>query len=106
MFHNVIMKKFLLFFHEVRIELTVFALPFAFLSLVLVEDGIPKLETFIWITLAMIGIRNFGMGINRVIDYTIDAKNPRTSKRALVTGSIRKWEIIPIVETFQVIQSF
>ena len=69
---KVIMKKFLLFFREVRIELTVFALPFAFLSLILVEDGLPKLETFIWITMAMIGIRNFGMGINRVIDYTIN----------------------------------
>ena len=90
---KVIMKKFLLFFREVRIELTVFALPFAFLSLILVEDGLPKLETFIWITMAMIGIRNFGMGINRVIEYTIDTKNPRTSNRALVTGSIRKWEM-------------
>jgi len=90
---NIVIRKFLLFFHEVRIELTIFALPFAYLSLILVENGLPNLQTFIWITLAMIGIRNFGMGINRVIDYAIDAKNPRTSNRALVNGSIRKWEM-------------
>ena len=81
------------FSEEVRLEQSIFALPIAYATLLLAEGGLPSLADFLWITLAMVGIRNFGMAINRVVDRAIDARNPRTAGRALVSGHIRGWEM-------------
>ena len=81
------------FTQEVRLEQSVFALPIAYATLLLAEGGLPSLSDFLWITLAMVGIRNFGMAINRVVDRAIDARNPRTAGRGLVSGRIRGWEM-------------
>ena len=86
-------EKARLFVGEVRLEQTVFALPFALLTLFVVERGVPSWGHLLWVTLAMAGIRNFGMAINRVIDAGIDSRNPRTAGRALVSGRIRRWEM-------------
>ena len=69
-------RKAVLFSESIRIEQTVFALPFAYLTLFLAEGGVPGAANFVWITLAMAGARTFGMAANRLIDAEIDARNP------------------------------
>jgi 4-hydroxybenzoate polyprenyltransferase len=74
------------FLRLVAIEHSVFALPFAYLS-ALVAGG--SFRDFVLITIAMVGARTFAMAANRIIDRHIDARNPRTAKRELVTGSVK-----------------
>lgn len=73
-------------FEMIKIEHTLFALPFAFLGAVLAANGLPSLRQIIWITAAMVGARSTGMAFNRLADRQIDARNPRTSNRALPAG--------------------
>ena len=77
------LKKLLVFLEMIKFEHTVFALPFAYIAALLTKEGIPSFYHFIWITLAMVGARTAAMSLNRLIDRHIDAKNPRTSGRAL-----------------------
>jgi 4-hydroxybenzoate polyprenyltransferase len=73
------------FLRLVAIEHSVFALPFAYLSAVIA--GANWWQLFL-ITVAMVGARTFAMAANRIIDRHIDARNPRTAKRELVTGTV------------------
>jgi 4-hydroxybenzoate polyprenyltransferase len=70
----------------VRLEHTVFALPFAYVGALLAVDGWPGLSAMGWITLAMVGARTLAMGLNRLVDAEIDARNPRTATRELPAG--------------------
>ena len=70
----------------IKIEHTLFALPFAFLGAVLAANGLPTLRQLIWIIVAMVGARSTAMAFNRLADREFDAKNPRTSMRALPAG--------------------
>src|SRR5437763_8232858 len=72
----------------IKIEHTLFALPFAFLGAVLAANGLPTVRQIIWITLAMIGARSCAMAFNRIADREIDARNPRTQMRALPSGAL------------------
>ena len=69
----------------VKFEHTLFALPFAYLGAILAKEGIPSAQQWLWITLAMVGARTAGMGLNRIIDRKLDALNPRTRNRPLQT---------------------
>jgi len=70
----------------IKIEHTLFALPFAFLGAVLAANGLPSGKQLIWITAAMVGARSTAMAFNRIADREYDARNPRTSNRALPAG--------------------
>lgn len=70
----------------IKIEHTLFALPFAFLGAVLAANGLPTLKQLIWIVVAMVGARSTAMAFNRLADREFDARNPRTSMRALPAG--------------------
>jgi 4-hydroxybenzoate polyprenyltransferase len=70
----------------IKIEHTLFALPFAFLGAVLAARGIPTAWQILWITLAMVGARSTAMAFNRIADRDIDARNPRTKTRAIPAG--------------------
>jgi 4-hydroxybenzoate polyprenyltransferase len=72
----------------IKIEHTLFALPFAFLGAVLAARGLPSGGQILWIIVAMIGARSAAMAFNRLIDRGIDAANPRTRMRALPAGSL------------------
>jgi 4-hydroxybenzoate polyprenyltransferase len=78
------------FFETIKVEHTVFALPFAYLTLFLVSGGWPAASDFWWITLAMVTGRTFGMAANRLIDAEIDARNPRTATRAIPAGRLTR----------------
>ena len=70
----------------IKIEHTLFALPFALLGAVLAANGLPTLRQFLWIIVAMVGARSAAMAFNRIADVSYDAKNPRTASRALPAG--------------------
>jgi 4-hydroxybenzoate polyprenyltransferase len=70
----------------IKIEHTLFALPFAFLGAILAAGGIPTLWQLSWIVVAMVGARSAAMAFNRIADRQYDARNPRTAMRALPAG--------------------
>ena len=65
---------------------TIFALPFAFLGMILGAGGLPTPRQLLWITVAMVGARTAAMAFNRIADRRIDAANPRTMGRPLPSG--------------------
>jgi 4-hydroxybenzoate polyprenyltransferase len=77
-----------LFLREIRIEHTLFALPFAYVGAVLGARGLPSWQALLWITLAVVGARTAAMAANRYFDRAIDAKNPRTARRAVASGAL------------------
>ncbi|WP_330464417.1 menaquinone biosynthesis prenyltransferase MqnP [Micromonospora zamorensis] len=79
------------FLKLVAIEHSVFALPFAYLSALSamqVNGGRVRWWDLLLITVAMVGARTFAMAANRILDRRIDARNPRTAGRELVTGAV------------------
>src|SRR5687768_10492689 len=78
----------------VKIEHTVFALPFAYVGAFLAVDGVPSGRDLLWITVAMLGARSLAMALNRLIDAEIDARNPRTAGRELPRGALSRPEVI------------
>ncbi len=82
------MKFVALFMREIRIEHTLFALPFAYVGAILAARGLPSPAALVWITLAVLGARTAAMAANRFLDREIDARNPRTARRALASGAL------------------
>src|SRR5260221_158474 len=72
----------------IKIEHTLFALPFAFLGAVLAARGFPAAMQVLWITVAMVGARSTAMAFNRFADKDYDARNPRTRMRAIPSGAL------------------
>ena len=72
----------------VKIEHTIFALPFAYVGAFLAVGGTPSAHDLLWITFAMIGARSLAMALNRLVDAGIDARNPRTAGRELPSGQL------------------
>ncbi|MEZ5312927.1 MAG: UbiA-like polyprenyltransferase [Thermoanaerobaculia bacterium] len=72
----------------IKFEHTLFALPFAFLGMILAAGGWPAWSTIGWIVAAMVGARSAAMGWNRLVDRELDAANPRTRSRALPAGRV------------------
>jgi 4-hydroxybenzoate polyprenyltransferase len=70
----------------VKIEHTLFALPFAYVGAFLAADGVPSAHDLLWVTAAMVGARSLAMALNRLIDARIDALNPRTATREIPAG--------------------
>ena len=88
-----VFRKLKIFLEMIRFEHTVFALPFAYVGALLVHRAVPALSDLGWLTLAMVGARTAAMSLNRIIDRDIDAKNPRTSGRALPRGLLSVAEV-------------
>jgi 4-hydroxybenzoate polyprenyltransferase len=76
------------FLRLVMIEHSVFALPFAYISALTAMFPDVSWSDLVLITVAMVAARTFAMAANRVIDREIDARNPRTAHRELVTGAV------------------
>ena len=76
-------KKIKIIFTDIKIEHTIFALPFAVMSAFLASECMPGLGKLIWILIAMFGARNGAMAFNRIVDSKLDGLNPRTKDRAL-----------------------
>lgn len=85
----------------IKIEHTLFALPFAFLGALLAANGVPTLRQLVLICVAMVGARSAAMAFNRLVDRDYDAKNPRTSTRAIPAGLLS----VPFVIGFTIISA-
>ena len=82
-------KKINNYLEFIQFKHTVFALPFALCSYILVSVKIGfQISELVLILLALVSARIFGMSINRIFDVNIDKKNPRTLNRGLISGSI------------------
>lgn len=86
------LKKISSLLEMIKFKHTVFALPFALMGAFLAAGGVPGVTTFLWVVLAMGGARTCAMGFNRIVDVRFDRKNPRTSERALASGTVKMWE--------------
>ena len=81
------------FLEAIKFEHTIFALPFAYVAMVLAAGGRPGWRVVLWVTLAMVGGRTLAMSTNRLVDRAIDARNPRTAGRHLPRGLLTPWEV-------------
>ena len=72
----------------VKVEHSVFALPFAYIGLFVAARGWPGWRAFLLLTVAMVAMRSFAMAVNRLADLPYDRVNPRTRGRELVTGEV------------------
>jgi 4-hydroxybenzoate polyprenyltransferase len=88
--NNGLIRKISVFMEMIKFSHTVFALPFALTGALLAARGLPGGLQLFWICLAMVGARTAAMGLNRLIDADIDARNPRTAGRAIPAGLIGK----------------
>lgn len=74
----------------IKIEHSIFALPYAWAGAVMAARGVPPIPALIFLTVAMVAVRSFAMAFNRLADMPYDIKNPRTSGRPLASGAIGK----------------
>jgi 4-hydroxybenzoate polyprenyltransferase len=96
-----VIRKIRIFLEMIKFEHTIFALPFAFVGTILgavtEESRLPSWAEIGWVLVAMVGARSAAMGLNRLIDKAIDAKNPRTALRALPAGLLKSGEVLVFI---------
>ena len=80
----------------VKLEHTVFALPFAYVGALLAWGDVPRARDLVWITAAMVGARTLAMALNRLIDAGVDARNPRTGGRELPAGLLSVRQVLAL----------
>ena len=78
----------------VRLEHSLFALPYAVVGALLAADGLPSIVDLLWVGVAMVAARTLAMGLNRLIDAEVDARNPRTAKREIPAGLVSKGQVV------------
>jgi len=83
-----ILRKLNITLDMIKFEHTLFALPFAFIGALLARRGLPTGWQLTWIVVAMVGARSAAMTFNRIVDVHYDRLNPRTTGRALVSGTL------------------
>lgn len=81
------LKPLKLIFDDIELKHSLFALPFALMSVFVATDGAPKLSTLLLITLAMFFARSAAMSFNRLVDRDYDRRNPRAKDRPLASGA-------------------
>jgi 4-hydroxybenzoate polyprenyltransferase len=68
----------------IRFSHTVFALPFALGALIVAANGLPSARTFVLVLFCMVAARTAAMLFNRLVDWNLDQRNPRTASRHLL----------------------
>lgn len=92
-----LLRKIRLLLEMVKFEHTIFALPFAMISMMLAArdtpSGLPSGRVFFWILMAMVGARSAAMAFNRLADAAIDKENPRTASRHIPAGILSRAQV-------------
>ncbi len=83
-----LLAKLSAIFSDIKIQHTVFALPFAVMSAFIAAGGLPETKKLAWVVACMVGARSAAMAFNRIVDARYDMKNPRTQGRALPSGRV------------------
>lgn len=91
------MNRILEVLRMIKVEHTIFALPFALLGMVFAAKGIPDIKTFLLVILCTLFARNAAMAFNRYLDADIDAKNPRTKDRSIPAGRLSRFFVLIFV---------
>lgn len=91
------LKRLITTLEMIKIEHTLFALPFAFLGALFAAQGLPDIAQIGWILLAMVGARSAAMAFNRLVDLPFDARNPRTTGRALPRKQLTRGFVVVFV---------
>lgn len=91
-----VFEKIRKYFELVMFSHTLFSLPFGLVAMFWAAGGLPSLQTFFWILVALVGARNGANALNRIIDRDIDARNPRTAQRHMPRGTVRMKEALLI----------
>lgn len=91
------LNRLIIIFKDIKIQHTVFAMPFAIIGAVSASNGMPDVKKLCWIILAMIFARSSAMAFNRVVDIKYDSQNPRTSKRPLPSNMIKQGSYISFI---------
>ena len=86
-----------LFARLIKVEHSVYALPFAYAGALLADAGMPSWQTLVWVTVAMVAARSAAMALNRLIDAELDARNPRTAGRELPSGQLPRGEVLAFI---------
>lgn len=84
------MNKLRRYLDLIKFEHTIFALPFALIALLVAAEGRPPLDVLLWVLVAMVGARSAAMAFNRLVDWRIDAVNPRTADRHIPAGTVSR----------------
>src|SRR5438552_12522949 len=74
------------FLQLIRFSHTIFALPFALGALIVAADGLPSVRTFLLVMLCMVFARTAAMLFNRLVDWSLDRRNPRTASRHMLVS--------------------
>ncbi|MBX3729062.1 MAG: putative 4-hydroxybenzoate polyprenyltransferase [Candidatus Sumerlaeia bacterium] len=82
------LRKLTTFLEMIKFSHSVFALPFALIAMLVAAGGVPRAAVVFWIVVAVVAARTAAMCFNRIADRDVDARNPRTQGRALVTGEL------------------
>jgi 4-hydroxybenzoate polyprenyltransferase len=85
--HN-LLRSLLLTLRMIKIEHSIFALPFALMSALIAARGIPSVSQIVWILIAMVSARSCAMAFNRLADRKFDHLNPRTKNWPLAAGAL------------------
>ncbi len=91
------LKKLRYYGELIKFEHTIFALPFALASVVILMKKIPSITEILLIVVALVFARTLGMAFNRFLDKKFDAENPRTMSWPHVSGLVKDWEIKLII---------
>jgi len=91
-----LIQKIKLYANLVKFEHTIFAIPFVFASVFIVEKGLPDFEKVLWILIAAVSGRTAGMSFNRFFDLPFDRMNPRSKNWVSVTGAVKAGEILAL----------
>ncbi len=83
-----------------KLQHTVFALPFAYLGCWVAQGGFPGWGVLLWVTLAMVGARTAGMAWNRLLDLPFDRRNPRTSHWPVSQGKVTPQQLVALAILF------
>ncbi|MEC9307994.1 MAG: UbiA-like polyprenyltransferase [Chloroflexota bacterium] len=91
---KILSSKLTLYCSSIRIWESLFALPFAYMGMILARESWPGWGIFVWITVAMFGARTLAMSANRLINAKEDSLNPRTKNRHMPLGLLKPVEVL------------
>jgi 4-hydroxybenzoate polyprenyltransferase len=84
------------FLQLIRFSHTVFALPFALGALLVAANGHPTLRTSVLVLASMVLARTAAMLFNRLSDWSLDQKNPRTAARHRLLKKGIAWALLVV----------
>jgi len=87
---RLVLRKIATIFEMIKVQHSLFALPWAFVAAFYAANGLPPWGKMGWILLAMVSARCAAMAFNRAVDANIDAENPRTRNRAIPAGLLTR----------------